>query len=203
MVAEFPLSLFASRVVVTTSSRTEFPTVLYSRTIASSRFASALLVDSYYSPSGSLDPWAVTAKIGSSARVGFLGSLQLGSSGGSFRLPQQSSGVSKGKAPLGGASTSGFGKWGNKINKIFRGRGGGKQQGFQQGRGYKPEVEESQQSTARQPVEFRCYNYDQLGHLARNCPYPRREEHHSSSSSSLQLSEVEVRLTREEEDENE
>ncbi|MQM20574.1 hypothetical protein Taro_053597 [Colocasia esculenta] len=39
-----------------------------------------------------------------------------------------------------------------------------------------PEVEESQQSTARQPITppgYRCYNCNQLGHLIRNCPYPR------------------------------
>ncbi|MQL81366.1 hypothetical protein Taro_013826, partial [Colocasia esculenta] len=37
-------------------------------------------------------------------------------------------------------------------------------------------VEESQQSTARQPITppgYRCYNCNQLGHLIRNCPYPR------------------------------
>ncbi|MQM16096.1 hypothetical protein Taro_049050 [Colocasia esculenta] len=99
------------------------------------------------------------------------------SGSGSFRLPQQSPGVSKGKAPSGGASTSGFGKWGSMLKKIFRGRGGGRQQGFQQGRGFKPETEESQKSTSRQPTfssEYRCYNCDQLGHLVRNCPYPRR-----------------------------
>ncbi|MQL75480.1 hypothetical protein Taro_007856 [Colocasia esculenta] len=42
---------------------------------------------------------------------------------GSFRLPQQSSGVSKGKAPA-GSSSSGFSKWGSKLKKIFRGQGG-------------------------------------------------------------------------------
>ncbi|MQM16242.1 hypothetical protein Taro_049196, partial [Colocasia esculenta] len=85
--------------------------------------------------------------------------LQQGS--GSFRLPQQLVGASKGKAPA-GPSSSGFGKWGQKLKQAFKGKGrgwGGRQQ-FQQGRG-RPEVEESQQSTARQPVTppgYRCYN---------------------------------------------
>ncbi|MQL95005.1 hypothetical protein Taro_027666, partial [Colocasia esculenta] len=70
----------------------------------------------------------------------------------SFQLPQQPLSISKGKAPLGGASTSGFGKLGSKLKKIFQSRGGGRQQGFQQGRGFRPEFEESQQSTARQPT---------------------------------------------------
>ncbi|MQM07953.1 hypothetical protein Taro_040802 [Colocasia esculenta] len=40
---------------------------------------------------------------------------QVGESGsGSFRLPQQSVGASKGKAPA-GPSSSGFGKWGQKL----------------------------------------------------------------------------------------
>ncbi|MQM20757.1 hypothetical protein Taro_053785 [Colocasia esculenta] len=46
----------------------------------------------------------------------------------------------------------------------------------EEGRGYKPEVEESQQSTARQPtipLGHRCYNFNQPGHLIRNCPYLR------------------------------
>ncbi|MQM20293.1 hypothetical protein Taro_053311 [Colocasia esculenta] len=76
---------------------------------------------------------------------------QVGESGsGSFRLPQQSVGARKGRG------------W------------GGRQQ-FQQGRG-RPEVEESQQSTARQPVTppgYRCYNCNHPGHLIHNCPYPR------------------------------
>ncbi|MQM06093.1 hypothetical protein Taro_038912 [Colocasia esculenta] len=81
---------------------------------------------------------------------------------GSFRLSQQSSGISKGKAPA-GPSSVGFSKWGSKLKKIFRGRGGGRQQMFQQGRGYRPEVEESQQSTAKQPTlppGYRCHNCD-------------------------------------------
>ncbi|MQL82490.1 hypothetical protein Taro_014948 [Colocasia esculenta] len=67
----------------------------------------------------------------------------------SFRLPQQSVGASKGKAPA-GPSSSGFGNWGQKLKQAFKGKGrgwGGRPQ-FQQGRG-RPEVEESQQSTAR------------------------------------------------------
>ncbi|MQL91005.1 hypothetical protein Taro_023606 [Colocasia esculenta] len=74
---------------------------------------------------------------------------QVGESGsGSFRLPQQSVGASRGKAPA-GPSSSGFGKWGQKLKQAFKGKGrgwGGRPQ-FQQGRG-RPEVEESQQSTA-------------------------------------------------------
>ncbi|MQM00342.1 hypothetical protein Taro_033074 [Colocasia esculenta] len=70
---------------------------------------------------------------------------QVGESGsGSFRLPLQSVGASEGKAPA-GPSSSGFGKWGQKLKKAFKGKGrgwGGRQQ-FQQGRG-RPEVEESQ-----------------------------------------------------------
>ncbi|MQL94728.1 hypothetical protein Taro_027389 [Colocasia esculenta] len=99
---------------------------------------------------------------------------------GSFRRPQQSPSISKGKAPSGGASTSGFGKLGSKLKKIFKGRGGGRRQGFQQGEGFRPELEESQQSIARQhtvPPEYRCYNCDQPGHLIRNCPYPRRRNY--------------------------
>ncbi|MQL95531.1 hypothetical protein Taro_028199 [Colocasia esculenta] len=102
---------------------------------------------------------------------------QVGESGsGSFRLPQQTVGASKGKAPA-GPSSSGFGKWGQKLKQAFKGKGrgwGGRQQ-LQQGRG-RPEVEESQQSTARQPIVppgYRCYNCNQPGHLIRNCPYAR------------------------------
>ncbi|MQL73228.1 hypothetical protein Taro_005590, partial [Colocasia esculenta] len=89
---------------------------------------------------------------------------------------RQSVGASKGKAPT-APSSSGFGKWGQKLKQAFKGKGrgwGGRQQ-FQQGRG-RPEVEESQQSTARQPItppRYRCYNCNQPGHLIRNCPYPR------------------------------
>ncbi|MQM23898.1 hypothetical protein Taro_056968, partial [Colocasia esculenta] len=75
---------------------------------------------------------------------------QVGESGSSsFRLPQQSVGASKGKAPA-GPSSSGFGKWGQKLKQAFKtkGRGWGDRQQFQQGRG-RLEVEESQQSTAR------------------------------------------------------
>ncbi|MQM16425.1 hypothetical protein Taro_049378 [Colocasia esculenta] len=52
---------------------------------------------------------------------------------GSFRLPQQSQGISKGKAPS-GASSSGIAKWGKQIKKFFQGggRGRGRQWGFQQ-----------------------------------------------------------------------
>ncbi|MQM23860.1 hypothetical protein Taro_056930, partial [Colocasia esculenta] len=61
---------------------------------------------------------------------------QVGESGsGSFRLPQQSTGVSKGKASA-GPSSSGFGKWGQKLKQTFKGKGrgwGGRQQ-VQQGR---------------------------------------------------------------------
>ncbi|MQL81190.1 hypothetical protein Taro_013653 [Colocasia esculenta] len=69
---------------------------------------------------------------------------QVGESGsGSFRLSHQSVGASKGKASE-GPSSSGFGKWGQKLKQAFKGKGrgwGGRQQ-FQQGRG-RPEVEES------------------------------------------------------------
>ncbi|MQM23382.1 hypothetical protein Taro_056446 [Colocasia esculenta] len=43
---------------------------------------------------------------------------------GSFRLPQQSVGASKGKAPA-GPSSSGFGKWGQKLKQAFKGKGRG------------------------------------------------------------------------------
>ncbi|MQL86787.1 hypothetical protein Taro_019320, partial [Colocasia esculenta] len=102
---------------------------------------------------------------------------QAGESGsGRFWLPQQTVGASKGKAPA-GPSTSGFGKWGQKLKQALKGKGrgwGGRPQ-FQQGRG-RPEVEESQQSTARQfivPPGYRCYNCNQPGHLICNCPYAR------------------------------
>ncbi|MQM18301.1 hypothetical protein Taro_051292 [Colocasia esculenta] len=52
------------------------------------------------------------------------------SDSGSSRLPQQSVGVSKGKAPA-GPSSSGFGKWGQKLKQAFKGKGrewGGRQQ---------------------------------------------------------------------------
>ncbi|MQM12041.1 hypothetical protein Taro_044953 [Colocasia esculenta] len=56
---------------------------------------------------------------------------QVGESGsGSFRLPHQSVGASKGKAPA-GPSSSGFGKWGQKLKQAFKGKGrgwGGRQQ---------------------------------------------------------------------------
>ncbi|MQL71059.1 hypothetical protein Taro_003369 [Colocasia esculenta] len=83
-------------------------------------------------------------------------------------------GASKGKAPA-GPSSSGFGKWGQKLKQALKGKGkgwGGRPQ-YQQGRG-RPVVEESQQSTARQPIVppgYRCYNCNQPGHLIRNCPY--------------------------------
>ncbi|MQL95168.1 hypothetical protein Taro_027833 [Colocasia esculenta] len=69
---------------------------------------------------------------------------QVGESGsGSFRLPQQSVGASRGKAPA-EPSSLGFVKWGQKLKQAFKGKGrgwGGRPQ-FQQGRG-RPEVEES------------------------------------------------------------
>ncbi|MQM06174.1 hypothetical protein Taro_038994 [Colocasia esculenta] len=46
------------------------------------------------------------------------------SSSGSFRLPQQSVGASKGKATV-GPSSSGFGKWGQKLKEAFKGKGRG------------------------------------------------------------------------------
>ncbi|MQL72665.1 hypothetical protein Taro_005001 [Colocasia esculenta] len=50
---------------------------------------------------------------------------QVGESGsGSFRLLQQSVGASKGKAPT-GPSSSGFGKWGQKLKQAFKGKGRG------------------------------------------------------------------------------
>ncbi|MQM19860.1 hypothetical protein Taro_052873 [Colocasia esculenta] len=49
----------------------------------------------------------------------------------SFWFLQQSTGISKGKVPSGASSSSGFAKWGGKLKKMCRGRGGGKQQGFQ------------------------------------------------------------------------
>ncbi|MQM23603.1 hypothetical protein Taro_056667 [Colocasia esculenta] len=56
---------------------------------------------------------------------------QAGESGsGRFRLPQQTVGASKGKAPA-GPSSSGFGKWGQKLKQAFKGKGrgwGGRQQ---------------------------------------------------------------------------
>ncbi|MQM02220.1 hypothetical protein Taro_034987 [Colocasia esculenta] len=54
------------------------------------------------------------------------------SDSGSSRLPQQSVGVSKGKAPA-GPSPSGFGKWGQKLKQPFKGkrRGWGGRQQFQ------------------------------------------------------------------------
>ncbi|MQL87512.1 hypothetical protein Taro_020051 [Colocasia esculenta] len=68
--------MFTSRVVVTTSSRMEFRTV---RLLSSGRARAGQRRWSDYSPSGSPDPWAATAKIESSAwaegRV--LGSLQV------------------------------------------------------------------------------------------------------------------------------
>ncbi|MQL83875.1 hypothetical protein Taro_016377 [Colocasia esculenta] len=106
-----------------------------------------------------------------------IGTRQAGESGSSsFRLSQQTVGASKGKAPA-GPSTSGFSKWGQKLKQTLKGKGrgwGGRPQ-FQQGRG-RPEVEESQQSTARQPIVppgYRCYNCNLPGHLIRNCPYAR------------------------------
>ncbi|MQL71236.1 hypothetical protein Taro_003566 [Colocasia esculenta] len=58
---------------------------------------------------------------------------QMGESdSGSFRLPQQLVGVSKGKAPV-GPSPSSYGKWGQKLKQAFKGkgRGWGGQQQFQ------------------------------------------------------------------------
>ncbi|MQL83223.1 hypothetical protein Taro_015716 [Colocasia esculenta] len=50
---------------------------------------------------------------------------QVGESGSSsFRLPQQSVGASKGKAPAGPSSSS-FGKWDQKLKQAFKGRGRG------------------------------------------------------------------------------
>ncbi|MQL74376.1 hypothetical protein Taro_006736 [Colocasia esculenta] len=68
--AEFPPSVFASRVVVTTSSRTEFPTVRLlssGRVRAGRRRRGGSRGPRNYSPSGSLDPWVATAKSRSSA----------------------------------------------------------------------------------------------------------------------------------------
>ncbi|MQL98867.1 hypothetical protein Taro_031581 [Colocasia esculenta] len=48
---------------------------------------------------------------------------QAGESGsGSFRLPQQIVGASKGKAPA-GPSSSGFGKWSQKLKQALKGKG--------------------------------------------------------------------------------
>ncbi|MQL87387.1 hypothetical protein Taro_019927 [Colocasia esculenta] len=76
------------------------------------------------------------------------GQSQIGGLGsGSFRHPQPSGGISKGKALSRASSSSGIAKWGKQIKKFFQGgRGRGRQQGFQQGRGYRPPIsEESQQ----------------------------------------------------------
>ncbi|MQM19550.1 hypothetical protein Taro_052554 [Colocasia esculenta] len=83
--------------------------------------------------------WAAVLERTSQARQS---QSQAGGSG-SFRLPQQSQGISKGKAPS-GASLSGIAKWGKQIKKFFQGGGrdrgrqqGFQQGGFQQGRGYR------------------------------------------------------------------
>ncbi|MQL85128.1 hypothetical protein Taro_017640, partial [Colocasia esculenta] len=51
---------------------------------------------------------------------------------GSFRLPQQSVGISKGKAPYRASSSSGIAKWGKQIKRFFQG-GGGRGRGRQHG----------------------------------------------------------------------
>ncbi|MQL96972.1 hypothetical protein Taro_029654 [Colocasia esculenta] len=65
-----PSVCVASRVVVTTSSRTEFPTMLYFRTAASETSQQRLgarRAEETGRPSGSSDPWVATVKIGSSS----------------------------------------------------------------------------------------------------------------------------------------
>ncbi|MQM08623.1 hypothetical protein Taro_041479, partial [Colocasia esculenta] len=83
---------------------------------------------------------------------------QVGESGsGSFRLPQQSVGASKGKAPA-GPSSSGFGKWGQKLKQAFKGKGrgwGGRQQ-FQQGRGMEEVCSSSSLSSFSSHSQVKC-----------------------------------------------